>query len=227
MSQSTALSFLLFFALASGVVGSLRSAGTVVRVMKGQKSPFYFNVNASESQNMSKVIFTGERTYITYRSYLTDPLFGNNGDCPYLIPKNPEMPAASSFQLVLGYKEKNTCEEINMTRHAELITYHGYQAPNILSIKSAKNNRAEERRYTLIFSDYSKCSVVRSSYMSGGCEIWAPTSTAGQEPTPCCLFLYEILCGKVKFQMCDADKCSIPIPTEEPEPVEVVIQKDK
>uniref|UniRef100_A0A0K8R8G0 Putative salivary lipocalin n=1 Tax=Ixodes ricinus TaxID=34613 RepID=A0A0K8R8G0_IXORI len=227
MSQSTALSFLLFLALASSVVGSLRGPGTVVRVMEGQKSPFYFNVNASESQNMSKVIFTGERTYITYRSYLTDTLFGNNGDCPYLIPKNPEMPAASSFLLVLGYKEKSTGKEINMTRHAELITHEGYKAPNILSIKKAKDNRAEERHYTLVFSDYSNCSVVRSSYMSGGCEIWAPTSTAGQEPTPCCLFLYEILCGKMKFQMYDADKCSIPIPTEEPEPVEVVIQEDK
>ncbi|XP_029828945.2 uncharacterized protein LOC115314076 [Ixodes scapularis] len=227
MSQSTSLSSLLPFALASGVVGSFHARGTIIKVMEGQKSPFYFNVNASESQNMSKVIFTGERTYITYRSYLTDALFGNNGNCPYLIPINPEGSAASSIQLVLGYKKKTTGEEVNMTRHAELITYHGYQAPNILSIKSAKNNRAEERRYTLIFSDYSKCSVVRSSYMSGGCEIWAPTSTAGQEPTPCCLFLYEILCGKMKFQMYDADKCSIVIPTEEPEPVELVIQKDK
>ncbi|CAN8021119.1 unnamed protein product, partial [Ixodes persulcatus] len=106
-----------------------------------------------------QVIFTGERTYITYRSYLTDPLFGNDGDCPYLIPKYPEMPAASLFQLVLGYKEKTSGKEINMTRHAELITYRDYQAPNILSIKKAKDNRAEERRYTLIFSDYSKCSV--------------------------------------------------------------------
>ncbi|CAN7996655.1 unnamed protein product, partial [Ixodes pacificus] len=106
-----------------------------------------------------QVIFTKERTYITYRSYLTDPLFGTNGDCPYLIPKNPEMPAASSFLLVLGYKVKTSEEEINMTRHAELITYLGYQAPNILSIKKAEEKRGEDRRYTLIFSDYSNCSV--------------------------------------------------------------------
>uniref|UniRef100_A0A0K8RMC3 Putative salivary lipocalin n=1 Tax=Ixodes ricinus TaxID=34613 RepID=A0A0K8RMC3_IXORI len=227
MSQSTALSSLLFFALASSVMGSLRGPGTVVKVMEGHKSPFYFNVNASESQNMSKVIFTGERTYITYRSYLTDPLFGNNGDCPYLIPKNPEGPAASSILLVLGYKVKSSGEEVNMTRHADLITYAQYPAPNILSIKKAERNREVDRSYTLVFSDYSNCSVVRSSYMNGGCEIWAPTSTAGQEPTPCCLFLYEILCGKMKFQMYDADKCSIPIPTEAPEPVEVFIQEDE
>uniref|UniRef100_A0A0K8RHL1 Putative salivary lipocalin n=1 Tax=Ixodes ricinus TaxID=34613 RepID=A0A0K8RHL1_IXORI len=226
MSQSTALSFLLFFALASGVVGSLRGPGTVVKVFKKEETPFYFNVNASESQNMSKVIFTGERTYISYRSYLNDPLFGNDGKCPYLIPKYPEGPAATSFQLVLGYKTTSG-EEVNMTRLAELIKYQGYQAPNILSIKKSPTSRVEDRRYTLIFSDYSNCSVVRSSYMNGGCEIWAPTSTVGQEPTPCCLFLYEILCGRMKYKMYDADFCSIPIPTEAPELVELVIQKDK
>uniref|UniRef100_V5ICY5 Salivary lipocalin n=1 Tax=Ixodes ricinus TaxID=34613 RepID=V5ICY5_IXORI len=193
-------SSLLFFSLASSVMGSLRGPGTVVKVMEGHKSPFYFNVNASESQNMSKVIFTGERTHITYRSYLTDPLFGNNGDCPYLIPKNPEGPSGSSFLLVLGYKKKSG-EEVNMTRLAELIKYQGYQAPNILSIKKSPTSRVEDRRYTLIFSDYSNCSVVRSSYMNGGCEIWAPTSTAGQEPTPLLsLPLRKFSCRKNEIQ---------------------------
>uniref|UniRef100_A0A0K8RFV5 Putative salivary lipocalin n=1 Tax=Ixodes ricinus TaxID=34613 RepID=A0A0K8RFV5_IXORI len=223
MSQSRSLSLLLFFALASGVVGSVFSPGTIVRVFNKEATPFYFNVNASESQNMSKVLFTREPTFIFYRSYQQDPLFGDTGKCPYLKPKSTEVPTGT-FMLELGYKKDEKQE--NVTTLAELMTYHHYPAPNILSIKASTTNKTESRRYTLIFSDYSNCSVVKSSYMKG-CEIWTPTLTADQEPTPCCLFLYELICGKMKYSMYDPDLCSIPFPTEEPEPVEVDIKEDK
>uniref|UniRef100_A0A0K8RL92 Putative salivary lipocalin n=1 Tax=Ixodes ricinus TaxID=34613 RepID=A0A0K8RL92_IXORI len=204
MSQTPALSFLLFFALATGALGSLSKRKTVVKAFNKKETPFYFNTNASESQNMSRVLFTGEPTNILYRSYEEDPLFGVTGQCPYLMPEPTQVPSGS-FRIVLGYRKDG--ERVNVTKHAELRTYDGYPAPNILSIKPAKANSKESRLYTLIFSDYYNCSVVKSSYMSG-CEIWAPTSTAGQEPTPCCLFLYEILCGKMKYNMYNPDLCS-------------------
>uniref|UniRef100_A0A0K8RFZ8 Putative salivary lipocalin n=1 Tax=Ixodes ricinus TaxID=34613 RepID=A0A0K8RFZ8_IXORI len=217
MSRTTALSFLLFFvSMAPGALGFVRKPGIVVKVFKKEDIPFYFNPNASESQNMSKVLFTGEPTNILYRSYREDPLFGMNGQCPYLMPESTQV-SSVSFKLELGYKQDG--KQVKVTKHGDLITYDKYPAPSILSIKPITPDIAEERRYTLIFSDYWNCSVVQSSYMSG-CEIWAPTSTAGQEPTPCCLFLYEILCGKMKYKMYDADFCSISLPTVEPDPVE-------
>uniref|UniRef100_A0A0K8RFZ3 Putative salivary lipocalin n=1 Tax=Ixodes ricinus TaxID=34613 RepID=A0A0K8RFZ3_IXORI len=216
MSQTTSLSFLLFFALASGALGSVSMPRTVVKVFKTEETPFYFNANASESQNMTKVLFTGEPTFILYRSYSQDPLFGGTGECPYLKPNSTEA-QTGSFRLELGYEKDG--QPVKETKHAQLITYKGYPAPNILSIKPSEPNTKELRSYTLIFSDYRNCSVVQSSYNSG-CEIWSPTLTAGQEPTPCCFFLYEVLCGKMKYKMYDADKCSIPIPTEAPGPVE-------
>uniref|UniRef100_V5H8S8 Secreted protein n=1 Tax=Ixodes ricinus TaxID=34613 RepID=V5H8S8_IXORI len=133
MSRTTALSFLLFFAsMAPGALGFVRKPGIVVKVFKKEDIPFYFNVNASESQNMTKVLFTGEPTFILFRSYNQDPLFGETGDCPYLKPKSTEVETVS-FRLELGYKKGG--KQVTETKHAELITYFGYPAPNILSIK--------------------------------------------------------------------------------------------
>ncbi|EEC01885.1 nymphal histamine binding protein B, putative, partial [Ixodes scapularis] len=157
MNRTTALSFLLFFAsMAPGALGFVRNPGIVVKVFKKGEIPFYFNVDASESQNMSKVLFTGEPTNILYRSYQEDPLFGQTGTCPYLMPKSTQVPS-SSFILELGYKQDG--KQVKVTKHADLITYEKYPAPNILSIKPITPDSREDRRYTLIFSDYSNCSV--------------------------------------------------------------------
>ncbi|CAN7996661.1 unnamed protein product, partial [Ixodes pacificus] len=204
------LASLVLLTFAVTAFGEVRSPTTTIKIMKG-KNPFYINDNASDYQNMTDLIETGGRQYIYYRSYEKDPLFGNNRMCPYLMRRPEKGETPKPLRLIMGYQRPNG-SELRFRRGAEYQMYSGYSVKNILYIKEGTRHNTT-RRYTLVFTDNSTCSVVNSD-LHNGCEVWVPESALSQGPSPCCNFLYQLLCGKQQYQMYN-DTCTrevIPTP---------------
>uniref|UniRef100_A0A0K8RM61 Putative salivary lipocalin n=1 Tax=Ixodes ricinus TaxID=34613 RepID=A0A0K8RM61_IXORI len=187
---------LLTFAVTA--LGEVFSPVTTIR-FPGQEPPFYINNNASDYQNMTDLIETGGKQYIYYRSYERDPLFGNDRMCPYLMRR--EEKTVRPLRLIMGYLRPNG-SELRFRRNATYQMSENYTVPNMLWIEGGIRHNTT-RRYTLVFTDNSTCSVVKSD-LRDGCEIWVPKSALSQGPSPCCNFLYQLLCGKQRYQMYNA-----------------------
>uniref|UniRef100_A0A0K8RHL0 Putative salivary lipocalin n=1 Tax=Ixodes ricinus TaxID=34613 RepID=A0A0K8RHL0_IXORI len=163
---------------------------------------------------MMELIETGERQYIYYRSYNRDPLFGNEAMCPYLM-RRPKKEQPRPLKLIMGYQRPNT-SLVRFKRPAEYQKSEHYSVNNILWIKEG-NHHNTTRRYTLVFTNNSTCSIVRSD-LHNGCEVWVPKSYLSQGPSSCCNFLYQLLCGKEKYQKynssCPIEETSTPSPPD-------------
>ncbi|CAN7975272.1 unnamed protein product, partial [Ixodes persulcatus] len=161
-----------------------------------------------------QLIETGEKQYIYYRSYEKDPLFGNAGKCPYLM-RRPRKQPPRPLKLIMGYQRPNS-SLVRFKRPAEYQMSENYTVANMLWIKEG-NHHNTTRRYTLVFTNNSTCSVVRSD-LGNGCEVWVPDSALSQGPSPCCNFLYQLLCGKEKYQTyessCPMEETSKPSPPD-------------
>uniref|UniRef100_A0A0K8RHH6 Putative salivary lipocalin n=1 Tax=Ixodes ricinus TaxID=34613 RepID=A0A0K8RHH6_IXORI len=181
--------------------GEVFSPVTTIK-LQVDKLPFYINDNASDYQNMTDLIETGGKQYIYYRSYEKEPLFGNYRMCPFLM-RRPEK-TVKPLRLIMGYQRPNG-SVLRFRRDAEYQMSLGYSVKNILYIKGGIRHNTT-RRYTLVFTDNSTCSVVNSD-LHDGCEIWVPESALSQGPSPCCNFLYQVLCGKQQYKMYN-DTCT-------------------
>uniref|UniRef100_A0A0K8RLE0 Putative salivary lipocalin n=1 Tax=Ixodes ricinus TaxID=34613 RepID=A0A0K8RLE0_IXORI len=200
------LAFFVQLTFAVTALGEVRNPITTIRI-PGVEPPFYINDNASDYQNMMELIETEEPQYIYYRSYERDPLFGNVGLCPYLRRRPKKVPP-TPLKLIMGYQRLNK-SLVKFKRPAEYQRSEKYSVNNILWIEKG-NHHNTTRRYTLVFTNNSTCSVVRSD-LGNGWEIWVPKSALSQGPTPCCNFLYQLLCGKEQYQMSNSS-----CPQEEP-----------
>nr|AAY66805.1 nymphal histamine binding protein [Ixodes scapularis] len=192
------LASLVLLTFAETTFGEVLSPITTVRIQV-EKPPFYINDNASDYQNMTDLIETGGKQYIYYRSYERDPLFGNDRMCPYLMRRQEK--TVQPLRLIMGYLRPNG-SELRFRRQAEYQMSENYSVANMLWIKGG-NHHNTTRRYTLVFTDNSTCSVVRSD-LRDGCEVWVQESALSLGPSPCCNFLYQLLCGKEQYQMYNA-----------------------
>ncbi|CAN8021120.1 unnamed protein product [Ixodes persulcatus] len=207
------LASLVLLTFAVTAFGEVRSPLTTIRI-PGKKNPFYINNNVSDYQNMTDLIETGGKQYIYYRSYERDPLFGNDRMCPYLMRRQEK--TVKPLRLIMGYLRPNG-SELRFRRGAEYQMSENYTVANMLWIKRGIRHNTT-RRYTLVFTDNSTCSVVRSD-LRDGCEIWVRESALSQGPTLCCNFLYQLLCGKEQYQMynasCPTEEIVTPISSDE------------
>nr|AAY66776.1 putative salivary secreted protein [Ixodes scapularis] len=207
------LASLVLLTFAETTFGEVLSPITTVR-FQVEKPPFYINDNASDYQNMTDLIETGGKQYIYYRSYQKDPLFGNDRICPYLMRRQEK--TVQPLRLIMGYLRPNG-SELRFRRNAEYQMSENYTVANMLWIQGGTRHNTT-RRYTLVFTDNSTCSVVRSD-LHNGCEIWVPKSALSLGPSPCCNFLYQLLCGKQQYQMynasCPTDEMLTPLSSSE------------
>ncbi|XP_049520941.1 uncharacterized protein LOC125944474 isoform X2 [Dermacentor silvarum] len=144
-------------------------------------------------QNEAACFPIHEKWYIMYRNYQEDPYFGDSGKCITIIMTSP-------FENNYGTFEVDVGDYVKVSVTATLMSSPGYTVKNVIHVDPT-DVPGISFNITSVYTDCGNCKVVLHSYIDGGCSLWQPESTLGQD-VKCCQFIYDLVCGP-KYPLCE------------------------
>ncbi|KAL1474553.1 hypothetical protein MTO96_037881 [Rhipicephalus appendiculatus] len=129
-----------------------------------------------------------------YRNYKEDPYFGGIGQCIKIFATGPFVDNSGPFEVDVG-------DNVQVKVEGSLLSSPGYTVKNVIHV-DATDVPGVSFNVTAIYTDCSKCKVMRHDYVDGACSLWQPQSALGQDVN-CCHFIYDLVCGPKKYPVCE------------------------
>ncbi|KAG0428195.1 hypothetical protein HPB47_024808 [Ixodes persulcatus] len=136
--------------------------------------------------------------HMMYRSFKTDPFFGNTAKCARFTGTSPVVNGSTEANIEFSPDGKSGIK-------IKLISSDGYTHKNVLRV-SLKDLEEVSVDVSVAYVDCNVCKVLRHTYISKtACSVLLPTTQLHQ-PNTVCDFVYDLLCGTKKYQIYD-DSC--------------------
>ncbi|XP_077554295.1 uncharacterized protein LOC144169141 [Haemaphysalis longicornis] len=165
--------------------------------------PYELKAYLGKHQNASKALRKNGTFYSYYRSYPWDLGFGGNSSCAFA--NLTDQCGDGSMVFDMGYYNATAGKLFYRPTYVSVNHTTNYSVNNEFIVRESPGGFPFN--FTIVFSDYEACNILRAPHYGGGCDLNVHESYINKPLPDCCEFVYELLCGPQKYYIYNETIC--------------------